>query len=308
MSKFIATLVIAALMLTGVAVTFPGGTDSAAPAITRASYEEPVNVNAEPIAKSGDVAAATERTLDEAIDIALEHVGLTAGEVTDLVAKREIDDGNVEIDVDFRQGDTEYEITVDAGSGEVLEQDKDHEPAKPVETQPAETVPVETAPAVVELTADEAVAIALGHAGLAADEVTNLKTKREVDDGVPEFDIDFRSGDYEYDYTIHAETGKVLEWDKDYKPLKVAETQPVETVPVETEPAVVELTKEEVIAIALEHAGLTADDVTRVKSEYDVDDGTPEWEIEFRSGRMEYEYTIHAETGKILEWDKEMDD
>lgn len=68
------------------------------------------------------------------------------------------------------------------------------------------------------------------------------------------------------------------------------------------------LTREEAEAIALKHAGLTAEKVKGLRAEYDRDDGVPEWEVEFYSGNMEYDYEIHAETGKILSWDQERDD
>ena len=64
------------------------------------------------------------------------------------------------------------------------------------------------------------------------------------------------------------------------------------------------LPEEEAELIALEHAGFTADQVTNLRTSYDIDDGIPEYEIEFHVDRIEYEYTIHAETGDILEWDR----
>lgn len=57
-------------------------------------------------------------------------------------------------------------------------------------------------------------------------------------------------------------------------------------------------------AIALDHAGLTADAVEGLRVEYEVDDGIPRYEIEFRQGATEYDYDIHAETGQILSYDK----
>ena len=45
-----------------------------------------------------------------------------------------------------------------------------------------------------------------------------------------------------------------------------------------------------------------------VKVEFDNDDGVPVYEIEMRSGRVEYDLTIHAKTGKILEYDQDIDD
>ncbi len=175
-----------------------------------------------------------------------------------------------------------------------------------VNNAPATTPPaaVTTAPqSATELTAAEATAIALEHAGLTEAEVTGLKTRWEMDDGIPEWEVEFSCGDYEFDYTIHAVTGKILDRDKDYEPKKEKPTDPPAA-----EPAVTKLTKEEALAIALAHAGLTADQVRRIQCEYDVDDGIPEWEVEFRFGNYEFEYTIHAETGKILKWEKELDD
>ena len=40
----------------------------------------------------------------------------------------------------------------------------------------------------------------------------------------------------------------------------------------------------------------------------DADDGYYKYEIEFRYNGVEYEYEIHAVSGEILFWDKEIDD
>ena len=67
------------------------------------------------------------------------------------------------------------------------------------------------------------------------------------------------------------------------------------------------ISKEEAKAIALTHAGVPADEVTRIKAEFDYERGHGEYDVEFHHGSYEYEYEIHAETGKILSFDKEMD-
>jgi len=69
-----------------------------------------------------------------------------------------------------------------------------------------------------------------------------------------------------------------------------------------------QLTAEEAKAIALKDAGLTVEQVTGLRAELDRDDGRPEWEVDFHHDGFEYDYTIHAETGKILESDKDRDD
>lgn len=69
--------------------------------------------------------------------------------------------------------------------------------------------------------------------------------------------------------------------------------------------AVTELTREEAEAIALKHAGFTADQVTYLRTEYEIDDGRPQYEVQFHQDRWEYDYEIDAQTGKILSFDKD---
>lgn len=170
-----------------------------------------------------------------------------------------------------------------------------------------------TAPAAATtLTEEQAVAIALEHAGLTEAEVTGLRAHLDKDDYFPNWDIRFRAGDWEYDYEIHTESGTILDWDKEYDPpVQAPPTEPPVTEapaaqPPRTEP--VYLTKDEALTIALNHAGLTKTQISRLEREFDWDDGCPEWSIEFSCNGYEYSYEIHAESGAVLEWDKEWDD
>lgn len=65
------------------------------------------------------------------------------------------------------------------------------------------------------------------------------------------------------------------------------------------------VTREQAEKIALEHAGFTADQVTRLRTEYEVDDGIPRFEVQFHQDRWEYDYEINANTGEILSWDRD---
>ena len=66
------------------------------------------------------------------------------------------------------------------------------------------------------------------------------------------------------------------------------------------------ITEAEAQAIALEHAGLTEADVSRLEVRKDFDDGRQEYDVEFHVDRLEYEYEIDAVTGKILSFDKDL--
>ena len=83
---------------------------------------------------------------------------------------------------------------------------------------------------------------------------------------------------------------------------------PTEAPAVPSSVAANRITKEEAIAIALADAGFTQDQVTRLRAEFDYDDGRPEYDVDFHQDRYEYDYEIHAETGKILSRDKDLDD
>ena len=66
------------------------------------------------------------------------------------------------------------------------------------------------------------------------------------------------------------------------------------------------ITEAEAQAIALEHAGLTEADISRLEVRKDFDDGRKEYDVEFHVDRLEYEYEIDAATGKILSFDKDL--
>lgn len=87
-----------------------------------------------------------------------------------------------------------------------------HETAAPQTSEPSGTTQSTTAPA---LTREEAEEIALKDAGLTADQVTGLHTEYDVDDHIPEYDVEFHHGGWEYDYEIHADTGEILFKDKE---------------------------------------------------------------------------------------------
>lgn len=61
-------------------------------------------------------------------------------------------------------------------------------------------------------------------------------------------------------------------------------------------------------SIALAHAGVKEESIYDVEIEPDKEDGVPVYEVSFKSGKTEYDYEIHAVTGKILKHESELDD
>lgn len=65
--------------------------------------------------------------------------------------------------------------------------------------------------------------------------------------------------------------------------------------------------------IVLKDAGYSAQEVIRIKAEYEVDDGRKVWNVDFyaedEKGRvLDYDYEVSAEDGRILERDWEFED
>lgn len=68
------------------------------------------------------------------------------------------------------------------------------------------------------------------------------------------------------------------------------------------------ISEEEARNIALEDAGLTADQVTFVKSNIDTDDGRNRYDVEFYTADgVEYDYEIDPSSGEILEYDFDLE-
>lgn len=69
----------------------------------------------------------------------------------------------------------------------------------------------------------------------------------------------------------------------------------------------VKITLEEAKEIALKKAGLKENDVVFEEAKLDKDDGRVVYEIEFNHGLIEYNFEIDAESGDIIEWEKDVD-
>lgn len=149
------------------------------------------------------------------------------------------------------------------------------------------------------LSEDEAKAAALADANLTEEEVTFVKVKLDSGDQVQVYDVEFYTAEAEYDYEISAVDGAVVE--KDISAFRGDADQNSNNANASDKYIGVDSAKQ----IAVEHAGLSESDVVFSKAKLENDDGRTEYEISFYSGNTEYEYSIDAASGKILEYDVE---
>lgn len=179
---------------------------------------------------------------------------------------------------------------------------------------------------------DAAEEFAILDADITWDEVSGLHTYLERDKGRYVYDIEFHAGQAKYEYEILAEDGSVLGKEvktsgtrtaaeqtdsrqKEETDLQAADTasgqDTGDAAPAapQTESKPRYLSVDEAKKIALDHAGLTEDQVRFSTAKFDDDDSEgEEYEIEFYSGNTEYEYEIDARTGDIRDFSKEVDD
>ena len=151
----------------------------------------------------------------------------------------------------------------------------------------------------------------------AADADISATTLSEVA-GVACYKVEFTSGEYAYSYTINAETGAVMEMSSQEQNAQASGTQtevadsaapaPAQTsaaAPAQNATGTGTVDEAAAQKIALEHAGVKAADATITKSKLDYEDGHPEYEGKIIYGGTEYEFTIDAATGSVMEWDAE---
>ena len=150
-----------------------------------------------------------------------------------------------------------------------------------------------------EISADKAKKIALGDAKLAEKDVTFVKVELEFENNRLVYDVEFYSGNVEYDYDIDAVSGAIVSSDRDIENYSVPAQQ---TTVAPAADIGVEKAKE----IALAHAGVGSARFTKAKIDYE--NGIKVYEIEFKVGNMEYEYDINVSNGAIISSSAEIDD
>lgn len=252
----------------------------------------------------------------EAARLAKEYAGVKDADLSHEDVDAELDDTTAHYEVELYTSAGEFEYDVDAytgailrGKADILSGNKNPETTDPV-TSARPTNPAapsasggsatDTKEMIGEARAFD-IAAENFHAKypeLSGTNILNDQVTLDRDDGNIHYDVEFFIDGYEVDYEVDAYTGSVLRWDTDYEGPR---TKP-------EPPAVIDIGKDKAKSIALAHASLTESQITRIQVEKDEDDGRIEYEIEIKADGMEYEYTIDASTGTVLEHEKDRDD
>ncbi|AGS34339.1 hypothetical protein B841_04280 [Corynebacterium maris DSM 45190] len=167
-----------------------------------------VTVQAAAPAAAAESADASETISKErSLEIAHEHAGITADQVTHLDDHElDSDDGRQIWEIEFHADGYEHEFDIDARTGEVLDYERDREDDDaPAPAQPGPND---------RLSGEQALQIAVDHAGVGApSHVDDLEL--DSDDGRQIWEIEFHAGGLEYEYDVDAHSGDILEFEID---------------------------------------------------------------------------------------------
>ena len=126
----------------------------------------------------------------------------------------------------------------------------------------------------------------------------------ELDESPAHYEVEIKSqtGE-EFEYKVDAYTGAILESKREAADgTEVPVVQPSKPAPTG------DIGYAKAKSVALNHAGVSEGKAYDMEIELDDEDGTLVYEVEFKSGNMEYSYEINAATGAILKHEAELED
>ena len=295
------------LILTGAAL-------SLAVAMTGCGGNAVTNQQASSQAQLISMEAAQEAAL-KAANIAAENAAISATTLNEVA-------GTFCYKVEFTSGDYAYAYTVNAETGAVMEMSSREKNAVDTQAQTEATAPAAasdttpaqnsdttqnsattqsqspaTAPAqTVTGTVDEETAqkIALEHAGVKATDATITKSRLDYEGRRQVYEIEWYAGGKKYDYEIAVDTGEVLSSGYDEKTAGWSDSNSNNVTVSEADAKQTALGRV---------SGATQKDI--YEWQFDYDDGRPEYEGKIIYGGTEYDFTIDASSGAVIEWETE---
>lgn len=279
------------LILTGAAL-------SLAVAMTGCGGKPVINQQPSSQAQLISMEAAQEVAL-KAANIAAEDAAISATTLNEVA-------GSSCYKVEFTSGDYAYAYTVNAETGAVMEMSSQEKNAVDTQAQTETTAPAadsattqSSAAATAQTvtgTVDEEMAqkIALEHAGVKATDATITKSKLDYEGRRQVYEIEWYAGGKKYDYEIAVDTGEILSsaYDEKTSGWSVSNSSNVTVSEADA--------KQTALGRV---SGATEKDI--YEWEFDYDDGRPEYEGKIIYGGTEYDFTIDASSGAVIEWETE---
>ena len=168
------------------------------------------NGEQESIRSTGTASQSGYVGVDAATQTALTHAGVQQSQLDYLEADYDYEDGRMVYEVEFGVSGVEYEYDIDAATGAILKAEQEGQTIQtpaPGQTQQPQGGSSGT------ISSQEARDIALSNAGVALSDTRELEVELESDDGC--YKVEFKSGQYEYEYEISVADGRILSAERD---------------------------------------------------------------------------------------------
>ena len=258
-------------------------------------------------------------TVQEIIELVATELSLDSTLLFELEIEEEMDNGVAYYEVEFEYDNVEYELEIDALTGEIYtnsmdedgfdyesdkeekDDDKDKENDKDEDTFPENA-----------LSHEEIIELVSAELGLDPTLITELELEEEMDNDVAYFEIEFEYEDAEYELEIDALTGEIymnsmneteeddntdndVEYDGDLKDKDKdkEKDEDKDTFPENT------LSNQEIIELVTAELGLDPTLITELEIEEEMDNDVAYFEIEFEYEDVEYELEVDALSGEI---------
>ena len=145
------------------------------------------------------------------------------------------------------------------------------------------------------------------YAGTTALNSVTAEVDSELDESPAHYEVELHAAWGEFEYLVDAYTGKVLSGQKDLLSIVSGQGDVSKPVDSKTTPSG-DIGYAKAKSIALNHAGVNENKAYDIGIELDDEDGRLVYEVEFKSGNVEYDYEIDASSGAILKHETELDD
>lgn len=179
---------------------------------------------------------------------------------------------------------------------------------------------------------------ALADAGVEEADAQRIRSMREREDGEDVIEVEFSYENNSYEYMLRESDGMILEWSIEGRsagdataeltllaedaapggdPSAEVQTEVLPEAGLSGEPAAADsgvritadgtelIGYEQAMQIVLEDSGIAAGDAEFSKIKFEYDGRYYDYEFELREGRTEYEYKLDAQTGDILEVERD---
>ena len=209
---------------------------------------------------------------DIATNIALDYANVNKKDTSNI--KVEIDNSIYEIE--FNDKNYKYEIEVDSKTGNVIKYEKDIISKSPISNNNN------------GISEEEAKKIATDYLNINVEDVSFTKNKLDYDDGNLIYELEFYYNGNEYEFDIDAYNKEIINVSIDNNNYDTNTSNNYIGL---------EKAKEEV------KNHYKKDNIFFIKAEFDFDNKTPIYELEFYDNNKKYEYEVNAISGNIIKYE-----